>query len=219
MPTHPTIAPHRSKGKPRSFDRAAALNRALDVFWRRGYEPASIAELCAAMEINPPSLYAAFGNKAQLFMEAVQLYETVYWDAAWQRMIDGDDVHAAIASFFREAAAILTSQDAPCGCLVILAATNVSPEAQEVNEALRALRRESRDRFFVRLKRAVSVNQSPSGTDADALASTLNTILEGMSLQARDGTTRAELERIAAAAMAMLPGLNERLTREVEDIS
>ena len=77
MPRTTPVPPHRSKGRPRTFDRAAALNRALNVFWRRGYEPASISELCAAMEINPPSLYAAFGNKAQLFMEAVQHYEDV----------------------------------------------------------------------------------------------------------------------------------------------
>ena len=123
MARQTTITPHRSKGRPRTFDREAALNRALDVFWRRGYEPATIAELCAAMEIKPPSLYAAFGNKAQLFMEAVQHYEDVYWDATWERMEDVPDVHEAMASFFRDAARILTSQEAPCGCLVILAAS------------------------------------------------------------------------------------------------
>jgi AcrR family transcriptional regulator len=123
MPRTTTVPPHRSKGRPRTFDRVAALDRALNVFWRRGYEPASISELCAAMAINPPSLYAAFGNKAQLFMGAVQHYEGVYWDAAWARMIEVPDIHEAMSGFFKDAGRILTSQDAPFGCLVILAAT------------------------------------------------------------------------------------------------
>ncbi|AOO81938.1 TetR/AcrR family transcriptional regulator [Bosea vaviloviae] len=209
MPQHTTITPHRSKGKPRTFDRDAALNRALGVFWRRGYEPATIAELCAAMEINPPSLYAAFGNKAQLFMEAVQHYERVYWDATWQRMEDGPDVYVAMAGFFREAAGILTSQEAPCGCLVILAATNVSAEGQEVNDALRTLRREGRDCFLTRVRRAVADGQLPTDTDVEGLAAALNTMLEGMSLQARDGANHKELDRVAEIAMAMLPGRNQ----------
>ncbi len=77
----------RGKGRPRNFDRDKALLCALDVFWRRGYEPASIAELCQAMEINPPSLYSAFGNKASLFMEAVSFYEKTYWDAPSKKLM------------------------------------------------------------------------------------------------------------------------------------
>ena len=92
---HP-IKPHRAKGRPRSFDRAAALEKALRVFWTKGFAPATVAELCAAMGINPPSLYAAFGNKAQLFMEAVGHYERVFWDATWDKMGDVPDVRAAI---------------------------------------------------------------------------------------------------------------------------
>jgi AcrR family transcriptional regulator len=103
----------------------------------------------------------------------------------------------------------------PAG-MVILAATNVSPEVQKVNEALRALRREGKGCFLARLKRAVKDGQLPPGTDVEALASTLNTMLEGMSLQARDGVARGELNRVAATVMALLPGkeTNRRLPRE-----
>lgn len=198
--------PHVSKGRPRTFDRQAALEKALGVFWRRGYEPATMTELCGAMEINPPSLYAAFGNKAQLFMEAVKHYEDVYWDATWVEMGDSADIRVGMSDFFRNAARILTSQEVPCGCMVILGATNVSPEAQEVNDALRQLRKEGKDFILARLKRAAAEGQLVPETDLVGLASTLNTILEGMSLQARDGMTRSELERIAKTAMALLPG-------------
>jgi len=200
-----TSAAQKSKGRPRTFDRNEALVRALDVFWRRGYEPTSVAELCAAMRINPPSLYAAFGNKAKLFLEAVDYYERVYWDAAWETMVNEADLRQAIGDFFRASARILTSPKVPCGCLVILAAINVAPESHEVIEALKALRQEGRDYFLKRLKRASKDGQLPPRTDLKSLASALNTLLEGMSIQARDGLSRVELERIGRAAVAMLP--------------
>ncbi|MCY1254134.1 HTH-type transcriptional repressor ComR [compost metagenome] len=200
-----TAAPTRAKGRPRGFDRAVALTRALDVFWRRGYEPTSVAELCTAMGINPPSLYAAFGSKAKLFLEAVNHYEAAYWDDAWQRMANEPDVHRAIGNFFQESAGILSAPGAPCGCLVVLAAINVSPESQEVIDALKALRQEGRDHFLRRLKRAVKDGELPPKTDVKTLATALNTLLEGMSIPARDGLPRAELEGIAAIAASMVP--------------
>ncbi|MDC7712373.1 TetR/AcrR family transcriptional regulator [Vogesella indigofera] len=206
MPTEqPTRAPHRSKGRPRTFDRETALLNALDVFWRRGYEPASVAELCATMGINPPSLYAAFGNKAQLFLEAVNHYEKVYWEATWDRMAKELDLHCAIKNFFHEAAHILTSPDAPCGCLVVLAAINVSPESQGIIDALKVFRQEGRNYFLNRLKRGIEEGSLPPQTDVLALAITLNTVLEGMSIQARDGLSQTELESIAITVIAMLP--------------
>jgi len=200
-----SIPPHRRKGRPRTFDQDAALASALSVFWRRGFEPTSISELCGAMGISPPSLYAAFGNKAQLFMEAVNHYEATYWDAIWERMAETADVNEAVRTFFFESAQVLSSQDTPCGCLVILAATNVSAEAQEVNAALKALRDEGKDRLTDRVRRGISDGQFPEATNAVGVGLTLNTLLEGMSLAARDGASREELETIAASASGLLP--------------
>jgi len=175
----------------------------MNVFWLRGYEPASIAELCAAMEINPPSLYSAFGNKAQLFLEAARHYKKLYWSPAWDRLAANPDIFEGMASFFRKAAGILTSQDAPCGCLIILAATNVSAEGQTVNDALRQLREEGLDCFLTRIKRAIADGQLPPDTDAPAMAGAFNTMLDGMSLRARDGASRSELEQVGTIAMSM----------------
>ena len=108
----------RGKGRPRAFDRAQALNKALEIFWRQGYAPASVAELCKAMEINPPSLYATFGNKASLFLEALRHYEHTYWDAPARRFLAEPDVYAAVGQFFREAAEILYRNK--YGCLPVL---------------------------------------------------------------------------------------------------
>ena len=73
----------KQRGRPRAFNREEALRGALSLFWQQGYEPTSIAQLCDVMQINKPSLYAAFGNKSDLFLEAVDYYETTYWDGVW----------------------------------------------------------------------------------------------------------------------------------------
>lgn len=199
----PLSAP-RGKGRPRAFDRDQALLHALAVFWKRGYEPASVAELCTAMGIKPPSLYAAFGNKATLFLEAVAHYETLFWDATWERMNDEPDVVRAIGEFFHSSASILTEPEAPCGCMVVLAAVNVSQDAGEVTAALKALRQEGRDYLQQRLDRAVEDGQLKPQTNTRLLASALNTLLEGMSLQAQDAASREDLQAIGATAISML---------------
>lgn len=202
--TEKVIEPHRAKGRPRTFDRGAALEKALAVFWSKGFAPATIAELCAAMGINPPSLYAAFGNKAQLFMEAVGHYEHMFWDATWDRMGSEPDVRVAISDFFEAAAGILTTPDAPCGCVVVLGAINVPAEFQGVADALRALREEGRRLFLKRLTQGQADGQLPANTDVDGIATTLNTLLQGMSIEASDGASRARLDQVAAGARALL---------------
>ena len=204
------ITPHRSKGRPRTFDREQALHRALEVFWKRGYELATMGELCSAMGINPPSLYAAFGNKASLFMEAVEHYEATYWAAPWQQLDEEPDLRKAMERFLLDAAAVLSSLDAPCGCMVVLATANVSPEAQDVYDAMRALREVSRTNFQRRLERAREAGDLSSWVDVAALAAVFTTLLQGMSVQARDGAPREELGRIARASLAMLPAPGEQ---------
>lgn len=200
--THSQPAP---KGRPRGFDRELALLQALKVFWKRGYEPASLAELCGAMGIKPPSLYAAFGNKAKLFLEAVDHYESTFWDATWERMDSEPDLRRAISDFFQSSAQILTEPQAPCGCMVVLAGVNVSADSGEITQALKALRQEGRDYLQQRLERGVLDGQLPPDTNTRTLAYALNTLLEGMSLQAHDGMSRQDLEGVAATSVAILP--------------
>lgn len=200
-----TEPPLNKGGRPRGFDRDQALTRALDVFWRRGYELASVAELCSAMGVNPPSLYAAFGNKSKLFLEAVDFYEHRYWDATWEALEVEPDIHQAVANFFDASARILLSPQAPCGCLVVLAAVSVSDASVEVREAIDALRLEGKALFVKRLKRAVKEGQLPAQTELKSLAGALNTMLEGLSIQARDGLSTPEMRRLAAHAVRLLP--------------
>lgn len=208
--THSQKSNH-SKGRPRNFDREKALTQALDVFWRRGYEPASITELCRAMGINAPSLYATFGNKASLFLEAVQFYEAKYWDAPSKKLVEGADLYHDIDGFFRESARILLSPDSPCGCMVVLAAINVSENAEQIIKAIRELRFAAKSLFAERLMRGINEGQLPADTDVPALAGAFNTMLEGLSIQARDGLSQSELERIASYAVRLLPSSENHL--------
>lgn len=200
------ITPIRGKGRPRGFDRDQALQKALEVFWTRGYGPATVAELCAAMGINPPSLYAAFGNKDALFLEALRHYEDTYWAAPWKALDEEADLQRGMERFFSEAAAILSSRDVPCGCLVVQNSGSVSLDSEEVRDALRMLREASRTSFLKRLAHARASGDLPPGADVEALAAAFAAVLQGMSAQARDGASRESLERLARASLAMLPG-------------
>ena len=142
-------------------------------------------------------------HKAQLFLEAARHYKKLYWSPAWDRLAANPDIHEGMAAFFQEAAGILTSQDAPCGCLIILAATNVSAEGQAINDTLKELREEGLDCFLTRIKRAIVDGQLPPDTNTPAMAVAANTMLDGMSLRARDGVSRSELEQVGAIAMSM----------------
>ncbi len=206
MSTKPAIdSVRRGKGRPRTFDRAQALHSALKIFWQQGYEPASVAELCKAMEINPPSLYATFGNKASLFLEALRHYEHTYWDEPVKQFLAEPDVYTAVANFFQESARILLSPETPCGCMVVLAAVNISEREQEIIESVRELRSATKKMFADKLRQAVQNGRIPPDTDVPALAGALNTLLEGLSIQARDGLFQAELKAVAAHAVRMLP--------------
>ena len=208
MPAHPPTpqsSPSRGKGRPRAFDRAQALHKALEVFWRRGYAPASVAELCAAMCIKPPSLYATFGNKAALFLEALRHYERTYWDAPSRRFQEEPDVHTAVEHFFRDAARILLSPHTPCGCMVVLAAVNIAESETAIIAAVRELRQATQTMFADRLRRAVQEGQLPPHTPLEPLAGALNTLLEGLSLQTRNDLSLSALSDIAGLAVRLLP--------------
>ena len=180
-------SPSKSKGRPRSFDRNQALTTALRIFWELGYEPASVAVLCAAMGIKPPSFYAAFKSKEELFLEAVSFYEARYWTDVLKALEESSEpIDVSIAEFFQEAASILLNPDNPSGCMVVLAAVNIAPKEKRIAEAVKKLRSQTRDFFERRLQKAQRSGELSAEADVSALADALNIILEGMSIQAKD---------------------------------
>ena len=195
----------RAKGRPREFDRETALKKALEVFWEDGYEPASVSRLCRAMGINPPSLYATFGNKKRLFLEALRHYEDAYWRDPERILNEDPDIRSALARYFDKAAEIILAPDNPCGCMLVTATVNIASSETEIIDCVLKMREETKNMFLNRLRRAQEADQIPADTDISVIARALNALLEGLSLQARSGLSQSELKRVAACATSLLP--------------
>jgi len=214
MKQTPARTAKRPRGRPRSFDREQALDRAMEVFWEKGFEAASLSDLTKAMDINPPSLYAAFGDKERLFLEAVERYTS-------RRGESCDYCHEATA---REAvetlltymAEELSSSAHPRGCLMMMAATTTAGASPQLQAALAKLRSLSRAKLRERIARGVAEGELPAGTDATALANFYGTIITGMSVMARDGASRKALLATVATAMRGWPD-NEKEKRPARD--
>jgi AcrR family transcriptional regulator len=192
-------------GRPRSFDRDAALERAIAMFWEHGYEATSIGLLTAALGVGAPSLYAAFGDKRTLFTEALDRYMRTYAAFTSQALAEESRAHDAVARLLRQAAAAYTRPDRPHGCLLISAATNCSPQSADIAAHLRDLRAAGTRALQDKITAAVSAGELPADTDSHALAAFYAATLQGMSAQARDGATQTDLEQIADTALRAWP--------------
>lgn len=210
--TAPAAAkPRKARGRPRSFDREAALEAAMEVFWQKGFEAASISDLTEAMGINPPSLYSAFGDKEKLFLEAIESYSRRRGDSCPYEA--EATARGAIRRLLEYMANDLAESSHPRGCLMMMAAAtsaNASPSLQKI---LTRKRLAARDHLRLRIKRGIEEGDVPAGTDAGALADFYSTILTGMSLQARDGATRKSLMATVETAMRAWPEAPQRPAR------
>ena len=192
----------RGRGRPRSFDRQAALAQATRLFWMKGFEATSIADLTEAMGIGAPSLYAAFGSKEALYVEALRHYVGSYERYSWGRFQAAATVREAVRCYLLDSAAALTGSlgDIPRGCMVTLSSVGSEGHA-ELGELVRSQRAAPFERLKARLARAVAAGEIPASVDVHALARFVQTVQSGMSILARDGTCRAELEAVAETAM------------------
>ena len=194
--------PARSRGRPRAFDREAALAQATRLFWIKGFEATSIADLTEAMGIGSPSLYAAFGSKEALYVEALRYYCDNYEALAWAKFLSAATARDAVVSLLMDSAAALTGclADIPRGCMVTLSSVG-SEGHSDLGEVVRSARAITLDRLKARLSRAVIEGELSASIDVHALARFVQTVQNGMSILARDGADRAELEAVAEVAM------------------
>jgi len=194
----------RQRGRPRTFDRDAAIDAAMLLFWSRGYDTTSLADLTAELGIAPASLYAAFGSKEQLFREAVERYREKYGGFDPATLSAAHRARALIATLLQGAATAYTTAGQPRGCMIISAAANCSPDSAGVERALRDTRRTNEAHLAKRLERAVRDGELRRGTNPRALAKFVATVLQGMSIQARDGADRSALLAVASAALTVV---------------
>jgi AcrR family transcriptional regulator len=193
-------------GRPRGFDRDAALEAAMFLFWRKGFAATSMNDLCDTMGIGSPSLYAAFGSKEELYLEAVEHYVQSQGPPVWDKLAEGATARAGIENLLIAwTESLPKSRATPAGCMALLAA--VSDEwPTTIVRVVRKVRLEMRGMLRSRLENAVAKGELPSSTDIDGLSRFYFSVFQGMAIQARDGATQAELRAVAAAAMAAWPG-------------
>ena len=174
------------------------------LFWRHGYEATSVSELTKVMGITPPSLYTAFGDKKQLFLESVQLY--ISGDVTSKSIIDEASTAREAALSLLQASAIgFTGKNTPAGCLLASSAISCSPAAADVQKALRDIRIDIERRLQSKIAADRSMRKLEPKIDAEALAGHIMAVIQGMSTLARDGATRKKLLSVASAAMLAWP--------------
>jgi AcrR family transcriptional regulator len=199
-----TVTPARPRGRPRTFDRDAALDRAMHLFWNRGYEATSVSDLTEAMGITPPSLYAAFGDKKHLFLETVDRYQAGPGGFA-QAALAEPTAERAMRRLLMDTIESICDPKLPRGCMVVLAATNCTVESHDVRDAL-ADRRHAAERIIRdRIAAGLVAGELAAGTDVGTLAGMIVTTLYGLSIKARDGATRASLRKVVEQTMLAWP--------------
>ena len=179
-------------GRPITFDRDAALQTALHAFWERGFAGTSVAHLTEAMGIAAPSLYAAFGDKRQLFDEAAGHY-LARLDLSLADQLSAPSLRDAIEGVLRSAADYYTTDGHPRGCLVM-------------SEPLMARQRaQARDVIGARIRRGEDDGDLPPGSDVEGLTEFVDVLIAGMSARARDGATRQQLDAAIHQALVTWP--------------
>ncbi|WP_210718279.1 TetR/AcrR family transcriptional regulator [Amycolatopsis acididurans] len=190
-----------ARGRPRAFDRDEALDKAMRVFWHRGYEGTSLSDLTTAMGIASPSLYAAFGGKEALFREAVERYRERYGQP-WR---EAPTAFEEVGDWLRTSARRFVDQNRPRGCMVVLSGINCTDQNQPVRDFLAVKRRENLELLRARLERGVADGDVPENADLDGMVRFYGTVLHGLSIQALDGAEEDELVSVVENAMACWP--------------
>jgi AcrR family transcriptional regulator len=175
------------------------------LFWRKGFAMTSMSDLCEAMGIRSPSLYAAFGSKEALYLEALEHYVQTVGPPVWERLAEGATARAGVESLLLAATESLPkSRATPAGCMAALGAIGDEwPTA--IASVVRKVRTKMLGNLRSRLERAVGEGELPDSADIEQLSRFYLSVFEGMAIQARDGASRAELRGVAATAMAAWP--------------
>ncbi|OYW44802.1 MAG: TetR family transcriptional regulator [Sphingomonadales bacterium 12-68-11] len=193
-----------ARGRPREFDTEEALASALRVFWSKGYEGASMADLTEAMGITKPSLYAAFGNKEALFAKALDLYEREKL-AYVSKALDAPTAKEVAEKLLRGALDMLTGQGSPGACLMVTNSVPCGEDSECIREQVVARGAVAKRALLERFEQARREGELPAHIDVEGLCSCLVATMQGMSLQAGAGASHEELEKLVQTSLAMWP--------------
>ena len=190
-------------GRPIGFDRDAALEAAMLLFWERGYEGTSMADLTQAMGLNPSSIYAAFGDKHALFQLVVNRYMEIRAQYA-TKALEEPTLKRVIRALFDNTIAFLTTPGHPPTCMTLAGAVGCSVEAKPAKDLMTEIRKQNQIAMRKRLVKAQQSGELPKGINVDDYTRYLSTIIAGLSIQAANGSTKEELKRTAKMALRHL---------------
>jgi AcrR family transcriptional regulator len=191
-------------GRARAFDVDEALDRAMTVFWTKGYEGTSLSDLTEAMNINRPSLYAAYGNKQELFRKALERYGD--GPASYERnALVQANARGVAEGLLRGAADVQTDPNTPAGCLATLGTTYCADGSSSAGKMLIASRLAGHAEIRERFERARAEGDLPADADPTALTHYIGTVVCGMAVLAASGATREDLERVIELTMSAWP--------------
>jgi AcrR family transcriptional regulator len=194
-----------ANGRPREFDTEIALDRAMELFWRKGYEGTSLSDLTETLGITRPSLYAAFGNKETLFRTVLKRYEAnvvTYRPAA----LNAPTAKAVAQELLEGAANLFGDKSKPAGCLGVQGALACSDEADQIRRELIANRTAGEHAIRERLKRAKAEGDLPAESNPASLARYLSAVIYGMAVLAAGGASRKDLLQVTEMALQNWPG-------------
>jgi len=191
-------------GRPRGFDADWALDRALAIFWRDGYEGASLPALTKAMGINRPSLYAAFGNKEALFRKALARYDRGPAGYTY-KALKQQTARGVVEALLKGIVTLLTKPDHPGGCLMVQGALACGENGKRVREELASQRAAGVVAMRRRFQRAIDEGDLPANADASGLARFVATVMHGLAVQAASGASRKEMLRVTDMVLRMWP--------------
>jgi len=191
-------------GRPRSFDKVEALNKAMHVFWEKGYEGTSMADLIQSIGMKAPSIYAAFGNKDAIFKEVVAHYLPIISEGQLATLNNTPEINEAVEKTLNECVRLFSSESNPHTCLIMTAAINASPEHKEHVETLKNLRKHYQDIWIKRFERAQLEGQLENTLDPREIGKYFVTVIQGMALAAKDGASKDHLLSTAKIAIKIL---------------
>jgi AcrR family transcriptional regulator len=193
-----------TRGRPRNFDTRKALDTALQLFWQHGYEGTSVSMLAEAIGIKIPSLYAAFGSKEELFLQAIERYGELN-GGMYHESLKKNTAREVARAILEGEVALVTRRGTPDGCLMVQGALATSPESEKISRLMAEMRGMAEGWMAERFQRAKEEGDLPSDADPKTLACYLMTLNSGLAVQAKSGIRKKQLLQVVEIAMRTWP--------------
>lgn len=195
------------RGRPRSFNEETVLDAALNVFWRCGFQNASLSELTKATGLSKPSLYGAFGDKKSLYLRALQRYVAFLSESCGKELRDEKNSKQAVKAYLTSMSRMLTDPALPGGCFIVTGTADFGGPLlpPDVEDALKQAFSSSEALLTEHLRHAKTIGDLPESADPERLASLLLTLIAGLAVQAKNGAPESKLKDIVQTAMAVWP--------------